>query len=153
MPVFSRPCRHQHVIAIVDRNKIQSDTWVSKVLDLGDLPARFASHGWHVQSCNGHDLAALQSAVARAKAETARPSVILADFHLDAGTGLDAIRGAGVDDIASVPGMTRRTAAALNTTQPANSVVRGPKASQARYTRPSRSAVITGSLPMVQPAT
>mgnify|MGYP003328909289 CR=1 FL=1 len=45
----------------------------------GDLPARFASHGWHVQSCNGHDLAALQSAIARAKAETARPSVIIAD--------------------------------------------------------------------------
>src|SRR3990170_3598332 len=40
----------------------------------------------------------------------------------------------------------------VRTTQPANSVVRGPKASHARYTRPSRSAVITGSLPIDQPA-
>ncbi len=41
-----------------------------------DVPARFAACGWHVQSCNGHDAEALDAAIAAAKAETARPSLI-----------------------------------------------------------------------------
>src|SRR5216117_1613792 len=40
----------------------------------------------------------------------------------------------------------------VRTTQPANSVVLGPNASHARKTRPSRSVVITGSLPIFHPA-
>src|SRR2546427_313963 len=40
----------------------------------------------------------------------------------------------------------------VRTSQPANSVVVGPNESHARYTRPSRSVVITGSLPIFHPA-
>ena len=67
------------IIAIIDHNKLQSDIWVSKVSDLGDLEAKFASFGWHVQRCDGHDLSALESCITAAKADTDRPSVIIAD--------------------------------------------------------------------------
>jgi transketolase len=67
------------IIAIVDHNKLQSDIWVSKVSDLGDLEAKFTSFGWHVQRCDGHNFGALESCIAAAKAETDRPSVIIAD--------------------------------------------------------------------------
>ena len=66
------------IVAIVDHNKIQSDTWVARVSDLGDLEAKFSAYGWHVTRCDGHDPGALSTALAEAK-EDARPSVVIAD--------------------------------------------------------------------------
>ncbi len=51
------------ITVIVDHNKLQSDTWVSQVSDLGDLEARVASHGWAVGRCDGNDLDALSGAL------------------------------------------------------------------------------------------
>src|SRR6476646_8369735 len=48
------------IVAIVDHNKIQSDTWVRQVSDLGDVEAKLRAFGWHVARCAGHDVAALQ---------------------------------------------------------------------------------------------
>src|SRR5204862_738795 len=36
------------IVAIVDHNKIQSDTWVSQVSPLGDVEAKLEAFGWHV---------------------------------------------------------------------------------------------------------
>ncbi|MEI4487429.1 transketolase [Frigidibacter sp. MR17.14] len=41
-----------------------------------DVPARLRACGWHVVRCDGHDAAALDAAMAEAKAETGRPSLI-----------------------------------------------------------------------------
>ncbi len=65
--------------AIIDHNKIQSDTWVSHVSDLGDLDGKLRSFGWHVSRVNGHDFTQIASALAAARAETDRPSAIIAD--------------------------------------------------------------------------
>src|SRR5262245_14255026 len=48
------------IIAIVDHNKIQSDTWVQKVNDLGDIEAKLRAFGWHVSRCDGHDVHAIE---------------------------------------------------------------------------------------------
>src|SRR5262245_54597227 len=48
------------IVAIVDHNRIQSDTWVSDVSPLGDLDAKFRAFGWHVRRVDGHDVAALE---------------------------------------------------------------------------------------------
>ena len=58
--------------SIVDHNKLQSDTWVSQVSDLGDLEAKVASFGWAVARCDGHDLASLLAAARRARSRGAR---------------------------------------------------------------------------------
>src|SRR6266540_2753321 len=47
------------IVAIVDHNKIQSDTWVHEVSPLGDLESKFSAFGWHVDRCDGHDVSAL----------------------------------------------------------------------------------------------
>jgi transketolase len=63
---------------IVDHNKIQSDTWVRRVSDLGDLEAKFAAFGWAVRRCDGHDLTAVADAVSWLETDP-RPGVLVAD--------------------------------------------------------------------------
>lgn len=67
------------VTVLVDHNKLQSDTLVSKVSDLGDLEAKFAAFGWHVVRCDGNDLSALAQAIAGTNAVRGKPKVIIAD--------------------------------------------------------------------------
>jgi transketolase len=71
---------------IVDHNKIQSDTWVRDVSDLGDLAAKFGSFGWGVLRCDGHDHKELEAAFReRARAFAGRPAVVIADTVKGAG--------------------------------------------------------------------
>lgn len=67
------------ITVIVDHNKLQSDTLVSKVSDLGDLEAKFAAFGWHVSRCDGHDMKAFSDLLAAGKEIKDRPKVIIAD--------------------------------------------------------------------------
>ena len=64
---------------IIDHNKLQSDTLVSKVSDLGDLEAKLSTFGWHVSRCDGNDLVAFSKTLAATKRVTDRPKVIIAD--------------------------------------------------------------------------
>lgn len=67
------------ITVIVDHNKIQSDTWVSNVSDLGDLESKFGSFGFHVQRCNGNDFVELSKAFQTASQVNDKPQVIIAD--------------------------------------------------------------------------
>ena len=67
------------ITAIVDHNKLQSDYRVSQTSDLGDLAAKFASFGWHVERCDGHDLDAFSAALEACAAHPGKPQVIIAD--------------------------------------------------------------------------
>jgi transketolase len=67
------------ITVIVDHNKVQSDTLVSSVSDLGDLLAKFTAFGWHADRCDGHDLAALRDCLNRVRPITNQPKVIIAD--------------------------------------------------------------------------
>lgn len=64
---------------IIDHNKLQSDTLVSKVSDLGDLEAKLAAFGWHVSRCDGNNLESLSETLATTKHVTDKPKVIIAD--------------------------------------------------------------------------
>jgi transketolase len=66
------------VIAIVDSNGIQSDTWVEDVSDLGDLEAKVAAFGWAVLRCDGHDQAAIGAGLATLR-DDPRPGFLIAD--------------------------------------------------------------------------
>ncbi len=67
------------IMVIVDRNKIQSDSLVENVSALGDLTAKFKAFGWAVLTCDGHDVQALDAAIAELNAVTDRPQVLIAD--------------------------------------------------------------------------
>jgi transketolase len=67
------------IVAIVDHNKIQSDTWVRRVSDLGDVEAKLRAFGWHVTRVDGHDLSALERTFRSLEAVVDQPKVIVAD--------------------------------------------------------------------------
>jgi len=67
------------ITVVVDHNKIQSDTWVDEVSSLGDLEAKFAAFGWHVQRVDGHDFDGLSRAFAERQRYPETPGVIIAD--------------------------------------------------------------------------
>lgn len=72
--------RECDLTVIVDHNKIQSDIWVSRVSDLGDLEAKFASFGWQVGRVDGHDVLAIANGLASlASAAADRPRILIAD--------------------------------------------------------------------------
>lgn len=66
------------ITAIIDHNKLQSDTFVKNVSDLGDLESKLRAFGWRVERCDGHDIAAFSAALESLKNET-RPKIIIAD--------------------------------------------------------------------------
>ncbi|HEY7603031.1 MAG TPA: transketolase C-terminal domain-containing protein [Gaiellaceae bacterium] len=72
------------ITVIVDRNRVQSDTWVSYVSDLGDLEAKLRSFDWAVAACDGHDLRAFDQALA-SLAEEERPKAVIANTLKGAG--------------------------------------------------------------------
>src|SRR5688572_23609873 len=67
------------IVAIVDHSKIQSDTWVRNVSNLGDIEAKFRAFGWHVVRCDGHDVAALEKTFRALDEVENLPKVIIAD--------------------------------------------------------------------------
>jgi transketolase len=71
--------RLTRLTVVVDRNELQSDKPTSEILDLGDLPAKLASFGWHVLSCDGHDPAALRTAFAEMRTIGDRPQALVAE--------------------------------------------------------------------------
>src|SRR6185437_5719261 len=72
------------ITVIVDRNEVQSDTWVSEVSDLGDLPSKIAAFGWAVAECDGNDIASLRDTLARLEGES-RPKAIVTHTRKGAG--------------------------------------------------------------------
>lgn len=93
------------LIVLYDDNAITIDGPTS-VSFSEDVPARFRACGWHVQACDGHDGAALTAAIAAAKAETAKPSLIAMKTVIGFGSpgkaGTYAVHGAplGADEAA-----------------------------------------------------
>jgi transketolase len=81
------------ITMIVDHNKIQSDTWVRDVSDLGDLDRKLAAYGWLVERCDGHDIAAVDAALQRLRADTTTPGVLIAD----------TVKGRGVSFMEGIP--------------------------------------------------
>ena len=67
------------LIVIIDHNKLQSDTLVSKVSDLGDLHAKLVSFGWYVDRCDGNNLVDFSQALEDAKKIQNLPKIIIAD--------------------------------------------------------------------------
>lgn len=63
---------------IIDRNHLSYDGDTEEVMALGNLADKFACFGYHVISCNGHDVGELIDAFA-GQYEEGKPAVIIAD--------------------------------------------------------------------------
>lgn len=71
--------RMSELTVIVDHNKIQSDTWVREVSDLGDLEVKFRAFGWHTARVSGHDLPAIATTLRLLGTIEDKPKVLIAD--------------------------------------------------------------------------
>jgi transketolase len=80
-----------NVCAIVDINDMQVDGSTKSVLDMGDIAAKWRAFGWNTTTVDGHDLDALLSALAAARAHVEGPTVLLADTL--PGRGVAALEG------------------------------------------------------------
>ena len=69
-----------NLTVIIDNNKLQSDTLVTKVSDLGDLLSRFESTGWIGEECDGNDIDSIQNAYENLQSTSKDlPKVIIAN--------------------------------------------------------------------------
>ena len=62
----------------VDANRLQVDGRTAQIMNSEPLVEKWRAFGWHVQDIDGHDMAAILQAVARAHATNGRPSAIIA---------------------------------------------------------------------------
>jgi len=67
-----------NLVVVVDRNELQSDKPTEEIVSLGDLEERFRVFGWHVASCDGHDIGALREAFNVFRKVEDRPHVLVA---------------------------------------------------------------------------
>jgi transketolase len=65
--------------AIIDRNRIQNDRFVSQVMEIEPLAAKWKGFGWNVVRAQGHSFLSLQRAFLRAQQIKGRPTVIIAN--------------------------------------------------------------------------
>ena len=79
--------QHVHQLtAIVDYNKWQATGRSKEVMALEPLAAKWKAFGWHAEEIDGHDLEAIGQALAAARSEDSKPSVIVA--HTIKGKGV-----------------------------------------------------------------
>ncbi len=76
-----------HLIAIVDCNKMQVDGFTKNIIDIEPLQAKWESFGWQVQRVDGNDLQQVLDAIQVARGNKDKPQLIIAD----------TVKGKGVD--------------------------------------------------------
>jgi transketolase len=81
------------VIAIVDRNRIQNDGFGDEIMKI-DPAAMFRGFGWRVIECDGHDMAAVDAALADAERPGDQPRCVVAH----------TVKGRGVKVMENNPG-------------------------------------------------
>lgn len=68
-----------NLCAVLDWNKLQIDGPVDKVKGLVSLPEKWASFGWHVVVCDGHDFESIYAALLEADEVKEKPTIIIAE--------------------------------------------------------------------------
>ncbi|MFZ4463650.1 MAG: transketolase [Bacteroidales bacterium] len=82
-----------NLIAAIDYNGQQIDGPVEKVMDLGNLRAKYEAFGWFVYDCNGHDMNELMACLSNARSNSGKgkPQMIL--LKTEMGKGVDFMMG------------------------------------------------------------
>ena len=85
--------RVDNLTAIVDRNRIQNDDFVDRVMPIEPVADKWRAFGWDVTEIDGHDMAQVVAALEASRAIAGRPSMIIAH----------TIKGKGVSYMENVP--------------------------------------------------
>ena len=87
--LFAGHYKLNNLVWFVDYNGKQLDGFTEKVLDLGDLTAKFKAFGFHALEIDGHDVEAISAALDLARANKDKPTCIV--MNTVKGKGLPAI--------------------------------------------------------------
>jgi len=87
-----------HLIAVVDHNKLQQYGWPGEVMAVrqppeapGELVAKWRAFGWRVLEADGHDVADVVATLEAATRGDGRPTVVIA--HTIKGRGVSFMEG------------------------------------------------------------
>lgn len=67
-----------NLCVFVDNNNIQIDGTIEEIMSPYPIDQKFEAFGWHVETCDGHDVESIAAALACAAATKDRPTVIIA---------------------------------------------------------------------------
>jgi transketolase len=84
--MFAAHHRLDHLVAIVDYNKLQSLASVESTLGLEPLAAKFEAFGWSLREVDGHDHQALLESLGGVPWEPGKPSMLVC--HTTKGKGV-----------------------------------------------------------------
>ena len=91
-----------HLIAIIDRNRVQLDGTMEEIMPTEPLTEKWAAFGWNVITCDGHNVSALNSAISLAKTNSGSPTMIIANTIKGKGMsfmeGKNTWHGAAISD-------------------------------------------------------
>lgn len=83
----------ERLIAVLDRNYLQVDDYIKKIISIEPVFEKWESFGWHVQDIDGHDTGEIIDAVDSAKQTPSQPHMIIAR----------TVKGKGVSFIENQP--------------------------------------------------
>jgi len=78
---------------IVDKNRLQNDTFVEEVMPVDPLPEKWRAFNWNVVEIDGHDMGQIVRALEQARETVGTPTVIIAH----------TVKGKGVSFMENVP--------------------------------------------------
>lgn len=77
--MFAARFKLNNLIAIIDRNRLQSYGTDEEVLNMADITAKCREFGWNVLEIDGHDYRQIENAFKEAIEESDKPTVIVAN--------------------------------------------------------------------------
>lgn len=77
-----------NLIVIMDRNKLQTDMYVSDINNIENIELKVASFNWHVLKVNGHDFNDIENVIKKAKNMPDMPKLIIAETIKGKGVSL-----------------------------------------------------------------
>lgn len=83
--------RLDNLTALIDRNGLQIDGPVEKVMSVEPIAGRWSAFGWNVIEVDGHDIPRILRALDDAKSRSGRPSMIIC--HTVKGKGVSFMEG------------------------------------------------------------
>ena len=91
--MFAAHHKLDNLIVAIDFNGQQIDGPTSKVMNLGNLRAKFESFDWLVMDMNGNDMDEIITVVEKAKLETGNGKPIVLLMKTEMGKGIDFMEG------------------------------------------------------------
>jgi transketolase len=86
--MFANRYKLDNLLAVIDRNKLQSYGHDSEVLDMGDMGLKIKSFGWNVIVVDGHDCGQLWDAATEASEYRGSPTALVANTIKGKGVSL-----------------------------------------------------------------